>query len=232
MSGNGKKGLWLVLAISIFVLIVLGAAFFLFAPSRSAQATPFDIKGKAEPKPENPSDYLAGQPGMTSEAPATQTTSTNSSGDIIILYGDQSGSQPATPTTRTSTPSSSTQSPAIVSPPTTATTVQPAAKPAAKPATTTTTVAKPKTTTSQAVKPASGNYWIQAGSFRTKSGADSLLSEFQKKNISATISIRDIDGKSYYQVRVGPYTSREDAKKWLSTAKSVPGASAEAFITQ
>lgn len=262
MSGNGKKGLWLALAISVFVVVVLGAAFFLFAPSKSAQTSPFDMKGKAEAKAENPSDYLEGQQGITGDTPATQTTTTNASGDIIILYGDQSASggqtsgaqQTATPapkTTQVTSPSATpslstqqtsstgqssssgvkTQSPAVVSPPKTTTTAPEAAKTAPK-TTTTTATAAPKATPPQESKPSSGSYWIQAGSFRTKSGADSLMGELQKKNIQAKISVKDIDGKSYYQVKAGPYASREDAKKWLKTVVAVPGVSPEAFVTQ
>jgi len=261
MSGNGKKGLWLALAISVFVLVVLGAAFFLFAPSKSAQTAPFDMKGKAEAKTENPSDYLEGQQGITGDTPATQTTTTNASGDIIILYGDQpsgqaSGTQqtgaPASRTTQVAPPSATpspsagqtssvgqsassganAQSPAVVSPPKTTTTVPQTAKPAPKPAATTATTAAPKSTPPKESAPSSGSYWIQAGSFRTKSGADSLMGELQKKNIQAKISVKDIDGKSYYQVKVGPYASREDAKKWLKTVVAVPGVSSEAFVTQ
>jgi len=254
MSGNGKKGLWIALAISIFVLIVFGAAIFIFAPSKSAQATPLDLSGKAQAKAENPSDYLQGEPGVTgdltvspppSESGTTpsatgQTTTTNSSGDIIILYGDntktnQTSSSPAqgqaAATGATSQPAQSTKTtqtvvtPPPVTPTKTTTTSTPQKQATEKP------IAKPS------VKPAatsatSGGYFIQAGSFRTKSTADSLLSDLQKKNLQGKVSVKDIDGVSYYQVKVGPFSTRDEAKQSLKAVLAVPGVSAQAFITQ
>lgn len=254
MSGNGKKGLWIALAISIFVLIVFGAALFIFAPSKSAQATPLDLSGKAEAKAENPSDYLQGEPGVTSDltvsppvsesstAPSAtgQTTTTNSSGDIIILYGDntkanQTSSSPSQSQTATTQPISQPAQSAK----TTQTVVTPPTVTSPKPITTSTpqeqatekAAAKPK------VKPAptsatSGGYFIQAGSFRTKSTADSLLSDLQKKNFQGKVSVKDIDGVSYYQVKVGPFSTRDEAKQSLKAVLAVPGVSAQAFITQ
>ena len=254
MSGNGKKGLWIALAISIFVLIVFGAAIFIFAPSKSAQATPLDLSGKAQAKAENPSDYLQGEPGVTgdltvspppSESGTTpsatgQTTTTNSSGDIIILYGDntkanQTSSSPSQSQTATTQPisqpaqSAKTTQTVVTPPPVTPTkttttstpqkqaTEKPIAKPSVKPAATSAT---------------SGGYFIQAGSFRTKSTADSLLSDLQKKNLQGKVSVKDIDGVSYYQVKVGPFSTRDEAKQSLKAVLAVPGVSAQAFITQ
>ncbi|HNX73054.1 MAG TPA: SPOR domain-containing protein [Spirochaetales bacterium] len=264
MSGNGKKGLWIALAISIFVLIVFGAAIFIFAPSKSAQATPLDLSGKAQAKAENPSDYLQGEPGVTgdltvspppSESGTTpsatgQTTTTNSSGDIIILYGDntktnQTSSSPAqgqaAATGATSQPAQSTKTTqTVVTPP--PVTPPPVTPPPVTPTKTTTTSTPQKQATEKpiakpSVKPAatsatSGGYFIQAGSFRTKSTADSLLSDLQKKNLQGKVSVKDIDGVSYYQVKVGPFSTRDEAKQSLKAVLAVPGVSAQAFITQ
>jgi DedD protein len=280
MSGNGKKGLWVALAISVFVLVVLGAAFFLFAPSKSTQATPLDLSGKAAAKAENPSDFLQGQPGttgdLTVQAPSSelstsqpsgvQTTTTNSSGDIIILYGDntksgqsgqsgQSGSSAVSAPLGKSESSQTAEQPAqtIVTPPKTTTTSQnsapapaatkPVAKPAAKPAASPSGASSapasaqpaaptPKTTAVAQPSSGAGSYFIQAGSFRTKSTADSLLSDLQKRNLSGKVAIKDIDGVSYYQVKVGPYATREEAKKSLPSVVAVPGVSPQAFVTQ
>jgi DedD protein len=108
--------------------------------------------------------------------------------------------------------------PAKVSPP-------PAPKPAPKPA------AKPISPAPTASSTSSG-YWIQTGSFIQKSSADALKKGFEDNNFSARINVKDIDGKSYYQVRVGPYTSREEAQKSLGSVKAIPGASSGSFVTQ
>jgi len=43
--------------------------------------------------------------------------------------------------------------------------------------------------------------------------------------------MKEIGGRNYYQVKVGPYASSDEAKKWLSTVKAVRGASQDAFVT-
>lgn len=237
MPEKTKKFLWMAAAVGVFALIVLGAAFLIFTPSKKSENTPFDLKGTAESRQDEPQDFLANPPETTIQ----QTTP---SGDIIIVYGNN----PETTATTIPKPSSTTiivtptQSPSTTLPPTT--TTVPAVKPApAKTATPTTvkpapsTVPAPATPTTIPTKTAapttaSGDFWIQAGSFRAKESADVLKASFKDKGLTATIAVKDISGKSYYQVRVGPYPSREEAKKWLGTVKTVPGASAEAFVTQ
>ncbi len=198
---NSRKFLWLAAAVSIFVLIVVGAAFLIFSPGKPANQGAFDLNGKAEERQENPQDFLADAP---TDPTTTQTTS---SGDIIIVYGnDQSGAAPA-----------STQA---AKPATTTIYIEPA--PAAKVTTTTKAPAPP---------PATGDYWIQAGSFSVKNNADALKSTMGGNGLPAVITVKDIDGKSRYSVRVGPYPSRAEATKWLTKVKSVKGAE-QAWITQ
>jgi len=238
MPENSKKFLWLAAAVSLFALIVIAAAFFLFAPGKSAEQAPFDLSGKAESRQESPEDFVADTPL------APSTTQTTSTGDIIIVYGNDPSAPAALPPADAK-PASTT---IYVSPPATQTTIKPAEQPKTSPAraqpavqapppkpaatvakVTTTTKAPAKTTA--AVQPAAGDYWIQAGSFSVKDNADALKAAFLSKSLPAVITVRDIDGKSRYIVKVGPYPSRADASKWLSAAKSVKGAE-QAWITQ
>lgn len=229
MSDKTKKIVWLSVGISFFLLVVAGAAFLLFLPSPTNSTTPFSLTSKSEPKPKAPQDYVANLPVSTIE-----TTTTTKSGDIIIVYGngDSTTTTIQTPV-QSSTPNTTSAQPAPVT-----TTIVVAPPPAPKSvATTTTTVAKkpqisPSTSTTTAPKPLSSDYWIQAGSFSSKATADKLKEAFQERGMVAVITAKDINGKSYYQVKVGPYPSRDEAKKWIQTVKSVPGASAEAFVTQ
>jgi cell division protein FtsN len=238
MPEQSKKWLWIALSASAFALVVIGAAFIFFAPVKSSSPVPFDIRGNAEPRKQEPGEYLANEPpGMVT----TQTTS----GDIIIVYGNNPES------TQTPSATSTTLAPTNVTPkspaPTSAvpTTTLPPAQPKATATTikvtpVTTTVPKPTATPTTVKKPqapvaassSGSNFWIQAGSFKVRESADSLKAAFAQKNLAAVIVVKDIDGKSYYQVRVGPYVSREDAKKWLTNVRAVPGSSQEAFVTQ
>jgi DedD protein len=120
------------------------------------------------------------------------------------------------------TPPAQTQKPSAV-------TLAPSAKPAAaKPA----TVTKPATT--PAVKPAvakpttdssktNNNYWVQTGAFSTKVRAEGAKESLASKGITSIIDNRDIDGKTWYRVRVGPYMSENEAKYWLALVKTIDG---------
>jgi DedD protein len=250
MPENSKKFLWLGAAVSLFALIVVGAAFLLFSPSKSAQEVPLDMAGKAEPRQDFPKDYVADAPQSDN-----LVTSTTSAGDIIIVYGNDqttgsnakaAPSKPAATTiyvspTPTATIPKPAQQPATTptpqpapakAAPATPTTLAPAAPKAAPapvpaPAPVTTVKAPAKT----APAPASGDFWIQAGSFSVRDNADALKGSLAAKSLPAAISVKDVDGKSRFTVRVGPYSSRAEASKWLSAAQSVKGAE-KAWITQ
>ncbi len=256
MSEQSRKVLWLALGVSFFALIVVLAAFFLFSPGKGEASAPFSIGGKTEARQENPSDYLADAP---QDSMTTQTTSAGDI--IIVYGNEPSKTEAAqpsssSPTTIVLSPSTTSPSPASTTPAASAPAAAPAAaktapapvakttSPAAsttqsKP--TTTTVAKPASAKPAATAPAaptvvksapaSGDYWIQAGSFSVKSNADALKSLFEQKNLPVAIQVKEVDGKSRYSVRVGPYPSRAEASKWLSAAKSVKGAE-QSWITQ
>jgi DedD protein len=242
MPENTKKFLWIGAAISAFVLLMVAAVFFIFSPSAAGEKSPYNAKEQVDPKTSIVSDYLANAPATTVE-PATGTETKG--GDIIIVYGDDRNTQtsvapvsepPKSSPTTISLPPQESKAPM---PPT------PAAPAPIKPTTTTTvvktvvvpTAPKPAAVVPPAVKsPAASSsgseYWIQAGSFKVKSSADSLAGTFKNKNLSASVVVKDIDGSTYYQVKVGPYPSREEATKWVGTVKAVPGASSGSYITR
>ena len=107
----------------------------------------------------------------------------------------------------------------------------PVAKPvAAKPV----PVAQPAPAAKETVKPAVAkpaaeqpktysNYWVQTGAFSTKIRAEGAKESLASKGITSIIDNRDIDGKTWYRVRVGPYMSETEANYWLALVKSIDG---------
>jgi DedD protein len=79
--------------------------------------------------------------------------------------------------------------------------------------------AKPPETTAKVYD----NYWIQTGSFSAKAGAERVKETLASKGISSIIENREINGKSFFRVRIGPYTGQEEANHWLSFVKSING---------
>jgi DedD protein len=97
------------------------------------------------------------------------------------------------------------------------------AAPAARPA-----PAAPRETTRPAAARAEpsrtiNNYWIQTGAFSTHVSAEGVRKSLADKGIASIIDNREINGRIWYRVRVGPYTSETEASYWLALVKSIDG---------
>jgi DedD protein len=97
---------------------------------------------------------------------------------------------------------------------------RPAAAPAAKPSAGN---AGKKPAAAAAPARSYRDYWVQTGAFSVKVRAEGAKETLASKGISSIIENRDIDGKTWYRVRVGPYTSENEASYWLSLVKSIDG---------
>ena len=114
---------------------------------------------------------------------------------------------------------------------------KPAPAPAAAPAKPATTPAKPAATPAKpapAAKPAVQSprpaqtktytdYWVQTGAFKFKANADGVKETLATRGITSIIENRVIDNETVYQVRVGPYTSENEAKYWLKLVQAING---------
>jgi DedD protein len=96
--------------------------------------------------------------------------------------------------------------PPVAAPPKPAPAPKPAAKPAAPP--------KPKSDAA---------YWVQIGSYTKKSGADKAKMSLSERGLVSVIFDGDVQGKTYYRVRVGPYVSKAEADYWLRFVKDIEG---------
>lgn len=107
------------------------------------------------------------------------------------------------------------------------TTVTPSAKPVvstrtpAKPA----AASKPAAVSSKTTSPAKtfDDYWIQTGAFSAKIRAEDAKELLDSKGLVSIIENREINGKIWYRVRVGPYTSEKEANYWLALVKAIDG---------
>jgi DedD protein len=122
-----------------------------------------------------------------------------------------------------------TPKPVAAAKPATATKPAAAAKPAEtpKPAAAAKPAAVPVKTAVQQ-KPAAAakiynDYWVQTGAFSSKTNADGVKEKLATRGISSIIENREVEGKTWYRVRVGPYTSESEANYWLSLVRSIEG---------
>lgn len=229
MSEERKKLLWISVTACVFGLVLIGAGFFLFAPKAGGATAPATLGNIAAPKAQSPQDFLSA-PVPTPESPQP-ATALGPDGSTYVIYGDDipqgQGAAGAAAGTAAKAATAAAKAPAAQAP------SPPAAAPkaAAKPAGAQKTPAKAESPAKAAPRPKSGDYWIQAASFTSRGRADDLKDGLSQKGIASHISVKDIVGKSWYRVRVGPYASKTEAEGWLGRLKALPQC-AEAYVSK
>jgi cell division protein FtsN len=231
---EGKKVLWVVFSIALALVVILAAGLFLLRPRQPASAA--QVRPGAAPSLEgyDPYEYVRG-----TSAPPGLTPLPAESEPVVIVVGEPPASQPpvqpaiaplespqerasalpapvaqseARPERPSAPPERAPQERVAAGAPTAA--VKPAKQTAAKPA------AKP------AVKPKSVSvteYWIQAGSFSSASRAEEVSRRLEERGLATRTITRDLNGKTHFRVRVGPYTSRAEAQKFLGWIQELKG---------
>jgi len=227
MPVETRKVLWTVLSVVIVLVVAMGIALALAYPRGSSAGAPASVAAVAPPRSPSPEAYVRAVEPVPTPTPAPATGS-----DIIIVYGDKpvastlsgttDGSATPVPTTGLTQPTQKPYTPAASSVPAPTATVK-TTKPVAK--TSVPTVAKP--TAPRTVS----EYWIQAAAFTSRSRADDLQRELAAKGLSTLITLKDIDGTTWYRVRIGPYLSEAEAKGWLGKVQVLAGCS-EAYVSK
>jgi DedD protein len=219
---EGKKVLWVVFSIALALVVILAGGLFLLRPrqpkgSETPAAAP-SLQGY------DPYEYvrgISGPPGLT--PPPTESE------PVVIVVGEKPADgepalQPAAALpepARAPAPAVPAAGPAAAAPAAAAApTAAPAAKPVAKPA------AKPAARPAPEPKPASvrvTEYWIQAGSFSSAARAEEVARKLEEKGLAARTTTRDLNGKTHFRVRVGPYSNKAEAEKFLGWIRELKG---------
>ena len=76
-------------------------------------------------------------------------------------------------------------------------------------------------------------FWVQAASFTDKENAENARSILASEKIPAEVfTYRDKSGKTFYRLRVGPYTTESEAQYWNSRIKLIEHfSSAQSYVT-
>jgi DedD protein len=64
---------------------------------------------------------------------------------------------------------------------------------------------------------------VQTGAFSTIATAEGVKESLASRGITAIIENGIVNGRTLYRVRVGPYTSRNEANYWLALIQSMNG---------
>ena len=67
------------------------------------------------------------------------------------------------------------------------------------------------------------DYWVQTGAFTSLANAQGVKEKLASKGIASIIDNSEVDGKVWHRVRMGPYTSENEAKYWLTFVKEIDG---------
>lgn len=271
-----RKTLWIIAAVSVFLLVVLGVALiFSQSSSRTIQTTsiiPVEKNNysdgwsspantqqnpvKTEETIENSSDSVQVK-DMFVVSENTTIFDLNQDGTTIDLntlksqYVSENATVPVTTTTvenkdvvvkneateyYVGTTEPKKESAAVAEKTEKATSVKQTETkvytPAKTTTTKTTTTAKTSSTTTKttssttaSTKPAASTttekpvtrYWVQVASYTNKKTAENSRAILSDSKINSDIyTYQDENGKLYYRVRVGPYTTKSEAEYWMS----------------
>lgn len=226
-----RKVLWTVVSIAIVLVVASGIAVVAFLPKDQTAQAPAFIAGSAPPRTTSPAVYMA------QNEPAPVPSGTEPAAPVISITTVPYGEKPSpevlsgTATTTTSAPAAASATPSGTSytpappVPSGATSTKPTSpsttvKPASKPAVAT---SAPKTVTVT-------EYWIQAASFSSRSRAEDFQRDLAARSLASIITMKDVDGVTWYRIRIGPYGTKSEADGWLGKVRALPGCD-EAYVS-
>lgn len=250
-----RKLLLIVISVGVFLVIVIGATMLVFAPKTpkpiaaptggTAAVSPTDPTGAANTGPAtvDASEWVR-DPSAVSSLQNSATPPTNGRGDVIIIYGDRPNQGTGAATTATTTTGDNglvidVPAPTGPSVPQPSTKVDAGTQPTAvtpKPEVSAPKVPVTKSAPAKvAVAPKKtpkvvDDFWVQTGSFSAKTRADAAKETLSAKGIASLVETKEVDGKTFYRVRVGPYASKSEAEYWLSLVKTIDGFS-ESYVS-
>lgn len=271
-----RKTLWIIAAVSVFLLVVLGVALiFSQSSSRTIQTTsiiPVEKNNysdgwsspantqqnpvKTEEAVENSSDSVQvkdmfvvsenttifdlNQDGTTIDlntlksqyvsenATVPETTTTVENKDVVVkneateyyVGTTEPKKESAAVAEKTEKATSVKQTETKVSTPaktTTTKTTTTAKTSSTTTKTTSSTTASTKSAASTTTEKPVTRYWVQVASYTNKKTAENSRAILSDSKINSDIyTYQDENGKLYYRVRVGPYTTKSEAEYWMA----------------
>jgi len=226
MEKEMKKLLLVAVSVGVFLLVTITVAIVLLTPPKvHTEGTAFSSShpypvGRTQPTAEITRD-INPQPEFTRE-PIVDIRQEDAA--IVTITGDRNNGDHVTinvPRPSTAAVPDVSRTPPVSTAPAASTRPAAAATPAARPAAAATA---PATATRQAAPARTINdYWVQTGAFSAMVRAEDAKELLASKGIISIIENRIVDGRIWYRVRLGPYTSENEANYWLALVKTIDG---------
>jgi len=220
MDKEQKKLLLVAVSVGVFLLVTITVAIIILTPKVNTEETAFTPSRPVSTGRIQPADNV--NIPIQPAAGNSRETGINSESDAVRNDTEYTTIQVQRPTTA-AVPDNPDITPSSQSVPVVTTTP---ARPAATPA--------PAATQPAAVKPAAAgqtaasartinDYWIQTGAYSAIVRAEDAKELLASKGFISIIENRVVEGRNLYRVRLGPYTSENEANYWLTLVKSIDG---------
>lgn len=237
-----NRVLWVIFSVSLFLVVVLAAGLYFLRP-RSPEGPEAAVREAPAVESFDPFEYVRGRSGLPGlrERPAQGEEAE----EMVIIVGEPEGPAGAepledgeVPVARELVPGpgpgpgfapgpapapagavSGTAAPArpVAAPPERP---ERASSPAARPA----PLPAPKPAPKPAPQPVRvAEYWIQVGSFSSRSRADELRDSLVQRGLAPKVTTRVVAGATRFRVRLGPYANKPEAEKFLQWVKALEG---------
>ena len=222
---QNKSSLWILFAAGIFLCVVIGAALILWRPSVKDPV----ISSINQPVSQTTDTWMNPatttiEPTVTLDADASAAVSTELAGPTTIDLNALPAANDLT-TVRDDSAAAATAEPVAAAPVVSKPVVTEAATPAVTKKPVQAAAAAPKKTTVT-------EYWIQTGSFSSREYAENAQDIIASYKIESEIFTKEVNGKTWYRVRMGPYKTKTEADYWKTAISSDDVNFKDAYITE
>ncbi|MCL2442687.1 MAG: SPOR domain-containing protein [Treponema sp.] len=232
MEKEMKKLLLVAISVGVFLLVTVTVAIIILTPKPQSHEIVYSSILKTQDITQPFQDPITTEPTIIPAESANIAAMDRNDGDSVTIHvRNPSAIIPDNQQTRTEgartnvirqpaataeTRTSPATTPAAPTQPTRpATTAQPATAASSG----SSTAARTSTTPARVIN----DYWVQTGAFAAKIRAEDAKEFLASKGITSIIENREINGRLWYRVRLGPYISENEAKHWLDIVKVIDG---------
>jgi cell division septation protein DedD len=207
-----NKTLLIILSVALFLATILSVGLWFFYPREDVAGASADIESAAV-LPDDPIEWV-----RRNEIPAlTPQPETPPKEDLIIVYGEkpEQDGEPAPPVVSPYPPAAAPR----VAPPAPRKEQVPAVE---KPQVRTPAPAAPAPAASSPARTVRiKEFSIQVGAFSSRDRAEELNEVLKEKGLTGQVFYAD--GPKLYRLRIGPYTNKDEAEKFLGWVRSING---------
>ena len=232
-----KRILWFVAAVGIILVIIIGAGLIFYPLTKKDPVISTDTQNNTWMNPVQHHEETPASPFPTDAETNVQeitsvTDDTNLYSDNVTTIDLNKLAAPTDFTTvRSDTAPVSEKKETPAEKPVTSSKPVTTTKPAASAAKTETAPAKKAAAEKPAAKTTVTEYWVQTGAFSNREYAENAQDSIAAYKIDSEIFTKEVSGKTWYRVRMGPYKTRTEADYWMTVIKSDP-IFADSYITE